>query len=93
MAREQSLPDRAIGRSTKTPVDRAQHLARALMPLRRYAWIGRHALAEHAVPEPLDGGQSIRGQLVEHNEDAEGKGIIDLVEGDVEGFTPQSEPD
>ena len=59
----------------------------------RQAWIGRHALAEHSVPEAFNRGQPVGCQFIEHDERAKRAGIINADQGDVVGFAAQYEPD
>ena len=82
------LGDDAVDNAALARIDSAQHLARALTSLQRHPRIRRHALAEHRVPETLDGGQSVRGQFVEQDEGAKGTAIIGIGEGDIIVLAP-----
>jgi len=77
----------SIARAGYTSVEDAEHQAGPVTALRCEAWVGRHTLTEHSVPETLDGDQSIQRQLVEHDERAEGTTIIGIGEDDVVGLT------
>lgn len=77
----------SIARAGRTGVENAEHQACSLTALRREAWIGRHMLAEHSVPETLDGDQAIQRQFVEHDEGADGTTIIGIGEDDIVGLT------
>ena len=90
---EEMLGYGAVDGAARARVDGAQHLAGALTSLWRQAWIGRHALAEHSVPEAFNRGQPVGCQFIEHDERAKGAGIIDADQGDVVGLAAQYEPD
>ncbi len=75
MAREQSLPDRSIRRSGKTTIDRTQHLAQALAPLRGHAGVGRYTPSPDGRPEACKSGQAVGRELIENDESRKGSPI------------------
>lgn len=78
----------SIARAGYASVEDAKHQAGPVTALWCEAWVGRHALAEHRVPETLDRDQSVGRQFVEHNERAEGTTFIGVGESDVVGLAP-----
>lgn len=80
--------DLSIACAGHTSVEDAEHQARPVTALGCDARVGWHALAEHSLPETLDGDQSIQRELVEHDERAEGATIIGIGECDVVGLAP-----
>lgn len=91
--REEVTGDDAICGAGLPRVHRAEHLSRALAPLRRHARIGWDVLAEHGVPQARNGGQSIRRQFVKDDQGAEGTGFIELGDGDIVRIAADLNPD
>jgi len=87
------LSDHAIGGTALPRVDGTEHLACTPASLRRNARIGRNTLAGRRQPQTFDGGQSIRRQLVEHDEGAEGPGVAGIGDGNIVGIALDCEPD
>ena len=80
--------DLSVARARQPGIENAEHQACPVTALRCEAWVGRHTLSEHSLPETLDSDQSVQRQFVEHDERAEGTIIIGIGEDDVVGLAP-----
>lgn len=86
------LGDSAIGGAGSAAVDGAQHLPRALTPLRSNARVGRHVLSPDSRPETRHSGQAVRRELIENNERGERFAVWPIGNGDIEALAAHVQP-